>query len=110
MNKKSTPGTGHVSQNMTSLQTSGWVALTLRISVLFSDVNECTENLAFCDHDCTNKPGSYECSCYPGYDLYTTPGFGDLELGSGEDGSKPWHNFHINHSCVCKFVKNEIVS
>lgn len=32
------------------------------------DLNECDE-WGYCDQICTNKIGSYSCSCYPGYDL-----------------------------------------
>jgi len=31
------------------------------------DVNEC-ESIP-CHQSCTNTPGSYECSCYPGYSM-----------------------------------------
>ena len=33
------------------------------------DVNECRDNSSCCNQICTNKPGSYECSCQPGYRL-----------------------------------------
>ncbi|XP_045207056.2 uncharacterized protein LOC123559381 [Mercenaria mercenaria] len=66
------------------------------------DVNECAPELNFCDHNCTNTPGSYECSCNAGYNLYTSAGYNGFDLGNGEDGTKPWHTFHIGHSCVLK--------
>ena len=37
--------------------------------VLSLDVNECKENSSCCNQICSNKPGSYECSCRPGYKL-----------------------------------------
>ena len=33
------------------------------------DVDECTEKISECDHNCTNTLGSYTCSCSPGYQL-----------------------------------------
>ena len=33
------------------------------------DINECLENLDGCDHMCSNRPGSYTCSCHTGYRL-----------------------------------------
>ena len=35
----------------------------------FSDVDECSQNDT-CDHGCINYPGSFECICRPGYELY----------------------------------------
>ncbi|KAH9487813.1 hypothetical protein Btru_068326 [Bulinus truncatus] len=33
------------------------------------DINECTERTHSCEHVCTNSPGTYNCSCLPGYSL-----------------------------------------
>ena len=33
------------------------------------DIDECRENLDGCDHMCSNRPGSYICSCRTGYRL-----------------------------------------
>ncbi|KAF7637960.1 EGF-like domain-containing protein [Meloidogyne graminicola] len=33
-----------------------------------TDINEC-EQLGTCDQICINKPGGYQCDCYPGYRL-----------------------------------------
>ena len=68
------------------------------------DIDECAEDIDFCDQTCSNTFGSYVCSCQRGYDLYTTPDYNDIKLLTGEDGSKPWHNFYLNHSCVCKYT------
>ncbi|KAM6128537.1 LOW QUALITY PROTEIN: thrombomodulin [Pterocles gutturalis] len=32
------------------------------------DIDECDMN--FCEHNCTNRPGSYECHCHAGYQLF----------------------------------------
>ena len=34
-----------------------------------ADTDECTMNTHACDHVCHNTPGSYSCSCRPGYTL-----------------------------------------
>lgn len=34
-----------------------------------SDVDECEQGSAGCDHNCTNTPGSYFCTCMDGYVL-----------------------------------------
>ena len=44
--------------------------LTLMHDILVgTDVNECEESLADCDHLCHNSEGSYTCSCKEGYAL-----------------------------------------
>ena len=37
--------------------------------VLTLDMNECALNISGCSQNCTNTIGSYECSCYSGYQL-----------------------------------------
>ena len=34
-----------------------------------TDIDECSEGIVDCDHNCTNTIGSYACSCYSGYEL-----------------------------------------
>ena len=44
--------------------------LVLRMPVsIFTDTNECQENISGCSQICTNNPGSYVCTCYIGYSL-----------------------------------------
>ncbi|XP_052258676.1 sushi, von Willebrand factor type A, EGF and pentraxin domain-containing protein 1-like [Dreissena polymorpha] len=64
------------------------------------DVDECATTNGLCDHNCTNQPGSYQCTCSAGYLLYTSRNFNGFQLLPTEDGTKAWHTFHINHSCV----------
>ena len=35
----------------------------------FVDIDECSVGTDMCDHNCQNTPGSYTCSCRPGYSL-----------------------------------------
>lgn len=35
------------------------------------EINECERNTDLCEHNCTNTPGSYNCSCRVGYFLET---------------------------------------
>ena len=42
----------------------------IHILLYFVDVNECTEFLSGCDHNCTNSIGSFSCSCKDGYVLH----------------------------------------
>ena len=37
--------------------------------VFYSDIDECVQGLAGCDHNCTNTNGSYYCTCMDGYTL-----------------------------------------
>lgn len=35
----------------------------------YTDINECVNNNAGCDHDCINEHGSYKCVCKKGFSL-----------------------------------------
>ena len=37
--------------------------------IFVADIPECSVDKGGCDHICTEKPGSYECKCNPGYKL-----------------------------------------
>lgn len=39
------------------------------MSSFLTDINECTQGTASCDHNCLDTPGSYSCTCRPGYTL-----------------------------------------
>ena len=40
---------------------------SLSLNVSISDINECLLNISGCSQNCTNTIGSYNCSCYSGY-------------------------------------------
>ena len=41
------------------------------IVLMHSDINECTEDIDDCTHDCYNTVSSYLCDCPTGYELDT---------------------------------------
>ena len=41
----------------------------LKIMHFDVDVNECLSNNGGCEQICTNREGSFECSCNPGFTL-----------------------------------------
>ena len=45
------------------------------LCTLFSDIDECGDNIAQCDHGCNNTIGSYYCYCRTGFTL--------LDAGNG---------------------------
>lgn len=52
-------GTGKVCHCLSGFQVKGGIC---------TDINEC-DQLGTCDQICINKPGGYQCDCYPGYRL-----------------------------------------
>ncbi|KAH9498862.1 hypothetical protein Btru_004888, partial [Bulinus truncatus] len=64
------------------------------------NINECANNSSYCDHHCSDTNGSYICSCEDGFDLFTVNGTHGFFFPSGENGTKPGHVYHINHTCV----------
>ena len=60
--------------------------LLLHISI---DINECETANGGCQHSCTNTIGSFNCSCYTGYQLD--------ENGLNCSGERSWNNklFHM---------------
>ena len=41
--------------------------MSILISIFVKDIDECVEKLDECEQNCTNKQGSYLCSCSEGY-------------------------------------------
>ena len=37
------------------------------VCIILPDVDECSQNA--CPQNCTNTPGSYQCSCWRGYEF-----------------------------------------
>ena len=37
--------------------------------IFHSDIDECEQGTAGCDHNCTNNVGSFFCTCMDGYEL-----------------------------------------
>ena len=52
--------------------TLSWILPHLTSLYVVIDVNECLEGTDICLQECINTPGSYQCSCLPGF-----LGFGD---------------------------------
>ena len=44
-----------------------WNSVTLSLSFVLSDIDECALQTDNCTHICTNTDGSFQCSCFPGY-------------------------------------------
>ena len=43
--------------------------LLLLLCMWCADIDECTESRSLCEQNCINTPGSYICTCNPGYSL-----------------------------------------
>ena len=41
------------------------------LSIIATDINECSEGTSGCSQICENLRGSYNCSCFSGYNLQT---------------------------------------
>ena len=51
-------------------QNSSWMPLlwlTNSCNCYFSDIDECALGIDTCEQICSNNPGSFVCSCFPGY-------------------------------------------
>lgn len=70
-----------------------------------TDINECNMKEGGCSHICNNDPGTYSCSCNPGYELYAYPDFNNISLADGETGTRAGDKIRINHTCVSKWLK-----
>ena len=45
------------------------VVLKVSLIMVFTDVDECSDNNGGCQHECANIVGSYTCTCFNGFDL-----------------------------------------
>lgn len=53
-----------------------------------------------CDQRCINSPGSFNCLCNVGYDLYTSNGTNGFAIVASETGTKDGDMYRINKTCV----------
>ncbi|KRX15830.1 Fibropellin-1 [Trichinella nelsoni] len=65
-----------------------------------TDINECLIDKGGCEHLCINRPGKYECSCHPGYELFTKNGQNDMYVHPKESGTRLGDVFGLNKSCI----------
>jgi len=75
-----------------------------------SDINECALDISNCDGDCTDNDGGYTCTCLLPKVLYTVDGTSGLDLPAGETGLLSTDVYHINHTCVCKYMYCENIA
>ncbi|GIY99818.1 neurogenic locus notch 2 [Caerostris extrusa] len=66
------------------------------------DVNECLDSNGGCDQRCINSPGSYNCLCNVGYELYTKNGTSGFYIPESETGTKIGDKYALNKTCVPK--------
>lgn len=52
------------------IKNNGWIIVNNLFKILILDFNECeSQTRQYCDYNCVNKIGGYECSCPKGYRL-----------------------------------------
>ena len=67
---------------------------------MFTDIKECEEDPTICDTGssmCVNLPGSYHCSCLPGYIKQD-----DVCKGKGISQSTKETIFLLHTECICE--------
>lgn len=68
-----------------------------------SDINECADGTnGGCSTKCVNSPGSYQCACERGYDLYTANGSHSFFIPPHENGLRDGDLYRLNKTCVPK--------
>ncbi|XP_067122803.1 uncharacterized protein [Centruroides vittatus] len=75
------------------------------------DINECLDKNGGCDQRCINNPGSYNCLCNVGYELYTNNGTSGFYIPQSENGNKNGDVYQMNKTCVpkmCPKLKNPV--
>lgn len=56
-----------------------------------------------CDQRCINSPGSFNCLCNVGFDLYSENSTAGFDIPQSETGLKDDDVYRINKTCVRKF-------
>lgn len=67
-----------------------------------SDINECLDNNGGCSSRCLNSPGSYQCACERGNDLFTANGTHGFFVAPNETGLRDGDLYRFNKTCVPK--------
>ena len=72
-------------------------------NITCQDIDECTGNTHGCDQVCNNTIGSYECSCYTGYQLLTNGTCQDIDECKFDNGGceQDCVNLEGNFTCSC---------
>lgn len=70
------------------------------------DINECLDKNGRCDQRCVNSPGSFNCLCNVGYELFTSNGTAGFYIPPSETGLKDGDVYRINKTCVPKQCPN----
>ncbi|KAG1655606.1 Fibropellin-1 [Nymphon striatum] len=63
-------------------------------------VNECLEENGGCDQRCINNPGSFNCLCNVGFELYQSNNTASFDIPYSEDGLRDGDVYRLNKTCV----------
>ena len=64
------------------------------------DINECLDNNGGCQQKCLNTPGSFNCACNVGFDLFTQDGTSNFYIPAAETGERDGDQYRLNKTCV----------
>jgi len=67
-----------------------------------TDIDECLDLNGGCDQKCVNTPGSFNCRCNNGYQLFTQNGTALKFIEESETGLKDGDTYRLNKTCVPK--------
>lgn len=66
------------------------------------DIDECQTANGGCDQICVNTPGSHQCACKEGFDLFTHDGTNDAYVNPAENGRLLGDLIRYNMSCIAR--------